>query len=196
MPLTMKARINRAYTYSSGFSLPEVITVMAIIGILSAISIPSIMSWLPNMRLKSAARDLYANMQKAKMGALKDNHEWAIFFTDPGGADDSYSICDDSVDGNWATPNHCFETVLLSDYQSGIQIGHGNAGSPKGANYGGGDSDNVSYADNRAIFNSRGTGNGGYVYLQHEGGSDSTSFAIGTNTTGSIKLYRWKGSWE
>jgi len=65
---------------SKGFTLIEVIIVVAIIGIMAAISIPAISSWLPNYRLKAAARELYSDMQKIKLEAIKKNTNVGIAF--------------------------------------------------------------------------------------------------------------------
>ncbi len=57
----------------AGFTLLELMIVIVVIAILTAIAVPNIINWLPNYRLKAAARDLYSNMQKAKMEAVKRN---------------------------------------------------------------------------------------------------------------------------
>jgi prepilin-type N-terminal cleavage/methylation domain-containing protein len=44
---------------SSGFTLIEAVIVLALIGILSAISVISLVQWLPGYHLKAAAQDLF-----------------------------------------------------------------------------------------------------------------------------------------
>ena len=63
-----------------GFTLVEVLIVVSIILMLAAIAIPVFSNWLPNYRLKSAARDLYSNMQKARMVAVKTNTTSTLTF--------------------------------------------------------------------------------------------------------------------
>lgn len=68
-------------TNRHGFTLVEILTVVTIIGIMTAIAIPGFSTWIPNMRLKSDARDLYSNLQKAKLEAVKQNSCTGVVFT-------------------------------------------------------------------------------------------------------------------
>ena len=64
----------------SGFTMLELLTVVAIVGVLVAIAVPSFIHEIPKYRLKRAGSELYGNMQRAKLGAVKENHDWAIVF--------------------------------------------------------------------------------------------------------------------
>ena len=70
---------------NKGFSLPEVMTVVAIIGVMSAVAVPSFLSWLSNKGIQSAARALYGNMKKAQSLAVKQNRNCAVTFNGTSG---------------------------------------------------------------------------------------------------------------
>ena len=171
----------------SGFTVIELIIVIAVLGILTAVGVPNFLSWLPKYRLKSAARDLYSNMQLAKLSAIKNNADWAIVFNL---ATDQYQVCSDQgPDNSWGGgDNIVIKTVVLNNYGSGVAYGHGNAGSAIGSTFG----DEITFANNIAVMNSRGTGNAGYVYLENS--STATSYGIGARSSGVIILRRWNGA--
>jgi len=74
-------------TGQKGFTLVEVIIVMVIIGVLAAVAVPNFLSWLPNMRLRSTARDIYGIMSRAKVEAIKRHENVTVRFCPPGDAD-------------------------------------------------------------------------------------------------------------
>ena len=64
-----------------GFTLTEILIVIAIISILSAVAVPNFLSWRPNMQLKAAARDLHSGLQNAKIEAIKRNADAVVSLT-------------------------------------------------------------------------------------------------------------------
>lgn len=65
---------------ASGFSLVELMIAVAIIGIGAVIATPAIITTLSDMRLNSAARDLYGVIMKAKGEAAKRNSNCTVVF--------------------------------------------------------------------------------------------------------------------
>ncbi len=89
--------------HEAGFTLVELITILVILAVLASIAIPTFSVWLPNYRLRGAARDLYSSLQMAKLGAVKHNQQWAVVF-DQGS--NRYYVCSEDTDGDgWDGPN-------------------------------------------------------------------------------------------
>lgn len=63
-----------------GFTIVELITTIAVFAILSSIAIPAISSWLPDYRIKSAARNIASHVQLARMKAISTNRNYGINF--------------------------------------------------------------------------------------------------------------------
>ena len=67
-----------------GFSLLELIIVVALIGILSGLAIPSIKSNLPQYYLSGAARQVMTDLMLARMKAVSSNANKAVTFRSTG----------------------------------------------------------------------------------------------------------------
>lgn len=82
----------RSAIQQKGFTLVEVMIVVALLGIMTAIATPMITSMLPRYRLRSEARELVINFKKAKMEAVKRNRDVVINFTGAGTPNGSYQM--------------------------------------------------------------------------------------------------------
>ena len=178
---------------SSGFTLIEAVIVLALIGIVSAISAIFLNQWLPGYRLKAAACDLFNNMHYAKSQAVTENREWAVVFS--AGAPQRYVVVSSGPDGVISTPGDNIESrsVVLSSYGSGVAFGH-QPGATK-VDSAAAITDNVDYVDDELIFAPNGTaGATGYVYIT---GNKPKTYAVGTFASGLVRLKQWDGSaWQ
>ncbi len=116
----------------AGFSLVELMVAIGLLAVLAAIAIPNLSSWLPSYRLKSAARDLYSNMQKAKMAAIKSNSTVTLNFTASTGSPclgGMYNFVD--AGGNTIVSNSLANGICLST-PTGFPAGFSSAGLPSG----------------------------------------------------------------
>lgn len=200
---TVKSRMRS----TKGLTIIELTVVMCILGVMVMISIPNIGRWLPRYRLKSAVRDVASSMQLARLGAIKDNREWAIQFNTNG---QNYTVLSNAgVDGTWGTADDIgykgdvspwtLSTRRLADYRN-VSFGDNGYGSWY---TGQGVGDGVTFQNNRVEFRPDGTAgpdlvNGivGSAYLRNNRG-DASCARIRFTATGIVEVVHWDGdSWE
>lgn len=97
----------------NGFTVLELIIICAIIFTLALVAIPGFSRWLPNYRLRAATRDLFSNVQHAKLTAIKRHHTCAVGFNQAvGGTIYDYVVYVDT--GNNLELNDPGDEVLTS----------------------------------------------------------------------------------
>lgn len=161
----------------AGFTLIEVLVVLAIIGIVSMIAIPGYLSWMPGIRLKTAARELYANLQKAKLRAIKEGRPIRVRFNNGAG----FYYFD--LDNNNAQDTGELR-INLADYAD-VAFGSGNATQ----NWNG----TATTQATVITFNANGTANSGSVYITNLN-NPAECYAVTSQISGSLKLRRYPGT--
>jgi len=146
---------------SKGFTLAELLTVVAVMGIMSAIAIPSFLSFQPAMRLNGATREVFSKLNHARAQAVEDNRTYKVVVPD------NHTIttwidtnADDNVD------------IIESPDANDIQLNYSDV--------------TIAVSNNTPIqFNSRGTTNGARTYTLTRGSSTKT---ITVSVTGNVKI--------
>jgi len=73
-------RLKRLCIDNRGFSLGEMLVVTAIIGIVSAIAMPSFLALQPSMRLNGAGREVFGKFRWARAQAVEENITYSVTF--------------------------------------------------------------------------------------------------------------------
>lgn len=170
--------------------LMVIVALLAFFGLVMAKTIGT-SSWLAHYRLKSAARDLATNLERARGNAIKENQLYRVVF-DTGantyqfqtaGPDKDFTTTGDNtpVDGS---------LVTLSKYKNGIKFGRGGISTapPMGAI-----SSDVTFPSNYVTFNFSGSpvkDEQGFCYLTNDQGD---VYAVGVLPSGVVRVHRWTG---
>lgn len=85
---------------NDGFTLVEMIVVVAIIAILSGIAIANYYAHRQNRQLSRASRDVYSALQAAKLNAIRDNTNVFVNFTPGSGIAGTYLVFEDLDEDN------------------------------------------------------------------------------------------------
>jgi prepilin-type N-terminal cleavage/methylation domain-containing protein len=166
MRCTCSSREAKTMRKYSGFTLIELMVVIAIILILAGITVPNIIAWLPKYRLNQAANDIQSMIQNARLRAIKENARIVILF-DPdldGDLDGDYMAFVDDMSGGaseWTREPATEPLVAIGEVPAGVTI------------------DNTGIDDHRFRFNTRG-------YLK---GNPSILLKNSRNMAKTIQLY-------
>lgn len=161
-------------TSGKGFTLVELLVAVAVGGVVLAVAIPSYLSYLPRIRLRSACREVIACLQLARTQAIRDNSAWRVAF-EP--SQREFCVVD-------SLGNVCRRVSL--DRFDGVSFGANTSDAIDG-NHTPPQADGVSYNGDKAKFNPNGTAAAGTVYLKNEKGD---TMAVGTaSAAGRVKSW-------
>lgn len=164
-----------------GFTLVELMIVVAVIGILAMITAPNLVNGLPAYRIKAAVRDCTSQLRNARSIAINDKRDVVVSF-DP---DKDFYV----VDGR----KFPFTGSITDKYGSGVRFGSGAA--TTGVNGESIPSDGISLNASSLTFTSRGMADfgvgaaNGAVYFTN---NREDAYAITLNVAGAVTLLRWR----
>jgi prepilin-type N-terminal cleavage/methylation domain-containing protein len=148
----------------NGFTTLELMVAIGIVCILTAITVPTYIKWLPGYRLRSAANDMHVAIQMARLKAVKENGRTGVSYSDGSGKSGKYRVFLDTNNSNTFDNND--DVVKYGEMPGGVRL-------------------NASMS--RKIFDARGLAiaGAGTVTLSSDPGGTKT---ISLSTTGNIRI--------
>jgi len=179
-----------------GFTIIEVIVVVAIIGIIASIGIPGFTRWLPNYRLRLAAQELLSSIQLAKTTAIKQNTNCTLVFSVPslsppryiniGGVNYEYAVFVDSDrDLEYDAGEQVIRSRRWADYKNEVSF-NTNSGT-QGTDFITNDNGlpAISFRPNGMPIANNGLPSGGTVYFKN---TNNRTMQVNLGTAGSVTI--------
>lgn len=108
---------------SSGFSLPEMLIVVLLIGILATLGIPNWLAFVETQRLKTAQNEIHLAMHQARSQASKEKLTWQASFREQNGII-QWAVHPSTVNPSAANWNNLDANVRL-DSETTLQLSNG-----------------------------------------------------------------------
>lgn len=174
---TQKQRFGNCFTNRDGFSLVELVVVLAIVAIALMVAVPTYMTTVkPTAELKGAARRLFGDIQLARLRAVRENARIGLTFS---ANPDSYTVFRDNspANGQYDAGEQVIKTVTFSqDY--------GNVGFDTACGSCGGDG--ITFTSNAFAMTPRALASvGGTVFLRNQ---NDEGRSVVVNQTGSVRI--------
>ena len=166
---------------SKGFTLVELMVVVALIGILAVVAALNAFAIMPRYQLRAAASEFAGNLRRARMDAIRSFSNVRVVFDQDG---NTYSI------GSRTVPNR---GTLTSHYGGGVCFGFGRATTSASAGSSRLPASPITFQGKpRSVtFNQRGLSNAGTVYFANRHGD---CCAVVVSTSGRIRMRTWNGT--
>ena len=163
-----------------GFTLVELMMVVAIIGSMAAVYAFNALEVLPRYQLHAAARDFSSNLRLARKSAIQSARNVQVVFDQ---AHNTYSL-------NGRTVPH--SGTLDSHYGGGVRFGFGLATRSAAASSSQLPSSPITFQGKPKLvtFNPRGLSNAGTAYFSNKLGD---CCAVVVSTSGRIRMRTWTG---
>ncbi|MBW2650372.1 MAG: GspH/FimT family pseudopilin [Deltaproteobacteria bacterium] len=150
-------------TNSKGFTLIELMIVIAIIAILAGIAAPNFQTYMAQRRLNGAARQVMTNLMEARSKAVSFNQKVKVFFKSDQEKVHEYEIWNDA-DGNGTVADNEGDDIELDIHPDYHDVTFSASADP--------------------VFQARGTAMGSTITLTNSSGTREVS----VSTAGRVKI--------
>lgn len=108
-----------------GFTLPELLAGVAIMGVLGAVATPGISQLIDNQRVKSASSDLFSALVHARSEAVRRNTEVTVFPVTEGAWEDGWTVPDPADTAVFFLRHEAVANTAIDGPDSVVFLGNG-----------------------------------------------------------------------